>query len=485
METQYSQAEFHLFQKLGKSILFNVETLLCYEVTPVVEDLVTRLSTNGRRNPVQALKRKYPAGDIEEALAYLVREGFIRPGPDQQPRPALRKRRGIRHLELMVTHACNLGCRYCYGFDGPENWKGSPHLYGAGTSGMSLETACRGVDFLFQASGAQKELSLIFFGGEPLLEIELIENLLPYVRDKEKEQDKKVSLSLSTNGLLLTEKVVPFLVKNHIGCQVSIDGPKDLQDANRCLPDGGGSYDLILPGIRRLIAARNGKVPARVTLAHGSVAMPEILEHLLSLGFDSVHMEPAVGTLPGISVTREDLAEIKNQIETLALFLVKSLKNDRYFNFSNLVKYIRQTRVIRERSAHYCGAGRTYLALSQDGAFYPCHRFVGLDKYRMGDLDAGFDLTLQQKMVDLTVDDRPVCRECWARYLCGGGCWKHAVDRNGGLEVPDNDFSCEIIRHEIECAMAVNSELKVGDEEILSDLYEKSTEPYLVAELGQ
>jgi uncharacterized protein len=482
METQYSQTEFHLFQRFGKNILFNVETMLFYEVTPLVRDLVTKLSTNGHLDPVKILKEKYPTGEIEAALAYLVREGFIKEGPERPVRPTLKKRGGIRHLELMVTHACNLGCRYCYGTDGPDKWKGAPHLYGARSSGMSLETARRGVDFLFEAAGAQKGLSVIFFGGEPLLEVELIERLLPYVREQEKEREKKVNLSLSTNGLLLTEKVVRFLVKNHIGCQVSIDGPRAIQDANRCLPDGGGSYDLILPGIRRLIAARKGKVPSRVTVAHGHIEMPQILEHLLSLGFDSVHIEPAIGTLTGISVTREDVAEIKGQIETLALFLVKSLKNNRYFNFSNLVKYIRQTRVIRERSAHYCGAGRTYLALSQEGAFYPCHRFVGLDEYRMGDLDTGIDLTLQKKILDLTVDNRPVCRDCWARYLCGGGCWKHAVDLNGGLEVPHNDYSCEIIRHEIECAMAVNSELKVGDEAILSDLYEKSTEPYLVTE---
>lgn len=482
METRYSQAESHLFQRFDKNILFNVETMLFYEVTPLVRDLVTRLSTNGRLDPVKILKKKYPTGEIEAALAYLVREGFIKEGPERPVRPTLKKRRGIRHLELMVTHACNLGCRYCYGTDGPDNWRGAPHLYGARTSGMSLDTASRGVDFLFEAAGGQKELSLIFFGGEPLLEMGLIEKLLPHVREQEKEREKKVNLSLSTNGLLLTEKVVRFLVKNHIGCQVSIDGPKFIQDANRCLPDGNGSYELILPGIRRLITARKGKVPSRVTVAHGHIEMPEILEHLLSLGFGSVHIEPAIGHLPGISITREDLPEIKKQHEKLALFLVNSLKNDRYFNFSNLVKYIRQTRVIRERSAHYCGAGRTYLALSQEGAFFPCHRFVGLDEYRMGDLKSGINLTLQKKILDLTVDNRPVCRDCWARYLCGGGCWKHAVDLNGGLEIPDNDFSCEIIRHEIECAMAVNSELKVGDEAILSDLYEQSAEPYLVAE---
>ena len=482
MKTEYSQVEFHLFQRFGKSILFNVETMLFYVVTPLVYDLVTQLSSNGRKDPLKTLKKKYPKPEISDALAYLVREGFVKNTPPESVRPILKKRRGIRHLELMVTHACNLGCRYCYGSDGPEDWKGAPHLYGARTGGMSLETARKGVDFLFEAAGGQKELSLIFFGGEPLLEVGLMEKLLPYVREKEKGRNKKVNLSLSTNGLLLTEKVVRFLVRNRIGCQVSIDGPQAIQDSNRCLPDGGGSYDLIRPGIHRLISARKGKVPSRVTVAHGLIHMPQVLEHLLSLGFGSVHIEPAIGSLKGISVTREDVEEIKKQHEALALYLVRSLKNDRYFNYSNLVKYIRQTRVIRERLAHYCGAGRTYLALSQEGAFYPCHRFVGLEEFRMGDLESGIDLSLQKKILNLTVDQRPVCRECWARYLCGGGCWKHAVDINGCLEVPDNEVSCEIIRHEIECAMAVNSELKVGDEEILSDLYEKSTEPYLVAE---
>ena len=173
-------------------------------------------------------------------LAYMVREGFINEGPHRLSKPILKKRRGIRHLELMVTHACNLGCRYCYGSDGPENWKGAPYLYGARTGGMSLETAQKGVDFLFEAAGVQKEVSLIFFGGEPLLETGLMEKLLPYVREREKGLDKKVNLSLSTNGLLLSEKTVRFLVRNRIGCQVSIDGPKRIQDLNRCLPDGRG-----------------------------------------------------------------------------------------------------------------------------------------------------------------------------------------------------------------------------------------------------
>jgi len=478
-------AELHLFRMFGKSILFNVETMLFYEVTSLVHDLVTLLSDDHRSDPILSLKGKYRKAEIKDALSYLGKEGFLKDGQsDSAKKPSLKKRSGIRHLELMVTHGCNMGCRYCYGSHGVEIWKDSPYLYGARSIGMSSETARKGVDFLFSQSGQQKELSIIFFGGEPLLEFGLIQQMVIYIREKEAENRKKVNLSLSTNGFLLNQRVVDFLVKNRIGCQVSIDGPKEVHDRNRCLPDGRGSYDEILPGIRRLIARRKGKAPARATVTHGQINLPEVTEHLLSMGFGSVHLEPAIGKSEETDISKEDVAEIKRQHEALALYLVKSVGNNRHFNYTNLVRFIRQTRVVRERLAHYCGAGRTYFALSQDGTFYPCHRFVGMDEYRMGDLERGMDLTVQRRILDLTVDNRPVCRECWARYLCGGGCWKHAVEMNGCLDMPDKDLSCEILRHQIECAMAINSKLNVSDKDILNDLYEQATEPYLVPERG-
>jgi uncharacterized protein len=349
---------------------------------------------------------------------------------------------------------------------------------------MPLETALAGVDFLFRESGTQKEVSVIFFGGEPLLEMELMERVVPYIREKEGETSKKASLSLSTNGLLLTRETVDFLVKNRIGCQVSLDGPPEIHDRNRIFPDGRGSYEQVLSGVKRLLARRKGKAPVRATVSHGRVNIPAAVEHLLSLGFGSVHTEPSIGGPGETAITHEDVEAIREQHEILARFLVRRVREDRYFNFTNLVRHIRQTRLVRERLAHYCGAGRTYLALAQDGGFYPCHRFVGMEDYRMGGLREGPDWRLQKRILDLTVDERPVCRACWARYLCGGGCWKHAVDRNGDLAVPDEEVSCQIIRHSIECAMAINSELGVGDEEILSHLYEEATEPYLVSEKG-
>ncbi len=483
MFTEYQTAEFHCFERLGKRILFNVETLLAYEVSPVVFDVVALLKNPSRPNPVGELTARHSLDEIRAAVTYLEKEKFLyKNDKDNAFHPALKKWRGIRHLELMVTHDCNMRCRYCYGSSGLKGWKEAPYLYGARTKGMSLETAQRGVDFLFGVSGNQKKLSVIFFGGEPLLSFDLIKEIVPYIRQKETDTGKTADLSLSTNGLLLSREVVDFLVKERIGCQVSMDGPPEIHDQTRQMAGGGGSYEAIIKSVKRLLAARPGRSPARVTVAHGAVDIPTVVEHLLNLGFGSVHVEPAMGNETGLSISREDLPRIKGQNEEMAHFMVRSVQKGRFFNYTDLVRFIRQTRVVRNRQAHYCGAGRTYFALSQEGDFYPCHRFVGMEAYQMGNLSEGMDLTLQRRILNLTVDDRPVCRECWARYLCGGGCWKHAVDAHGALETPDETVSCDITRHLIECALAVNSELDVSDQEILSDLYEENTEPYLVTE---
>ena len=472
-------AEHHLFTIFKKHILFNVETMLFYEVTPVIRDMVVLLESDPSIDPVAELTGRYTQQEIQTAAMYLQKEKFIRDSKPV-PQPRLIRRYGMRHLELMVTHDCNMRCLYCYGASPAHGTEKSPYLFGAFTRGMSLETAKSGVDYLLKHAGKQKNLSVTFFGGEPLLEFDLIRNIVPYIRQRETDTGKHISLSLSTNGLLLTDDVVAFLQKNRIGCQVSMDGTPDLHDRNRRLQGDLPSYEKILPGIQKLLSIRKNRTPARATVSHKTANLPEIVEHLIRLGFGSVHIEPCIASNGNLSIQDEDVKTIQEQNETLSQFLVKSVQNGRFVNYTNLVRFIRHTRVIRDRLAYHCGAGRTYFALSQDGAFFPCHRFVGMPDYQMGDLTQGMDPTLQKKILSLTVDNRPGCRDCWARYMCGGGCWKHAVEMNGCLEKPDEQFTCKLTRHLIECAMAINSELKMQDMDILSDLYEKDAEPYLV-----
>ncbi|HBI16075.1 MAG TPA: hypothetical protein DDY20_11265 [Desulfobulbaceae bacterium] len=477
-------AEHHLFSRLGKTILFNCETMLFYEVTPVVSDLVSLLSQESPpEDPVRLLQAKYAEEEIKKAVYSLRQEQFLR--DTAPPKPSLVKRRGIRHLELMLTHECNMRCRYCYGVQGDGDWQDAPYLYGAHSKGMSFETARLGVDFLFAASGPQKKLSVIFFGGEPLLELDLMGRIARYVRQREGETGKTARLSLSTNGLLLSAEAVAFCERNRISCQVSMDGEREAHNRNRVLRNGSGSYDAILPGVKRLLAARPGNVSVRATITRANLDLLHTVRHLHDLGFGSVHAEPAIGPPDGLNVTADEVPILQEQHEEVARFLVRSARENRYFNYTNLVKFIRHTSEVKERQAHYCGAARTYLALAQDGSFYPCHRFVGLEEYRMGDLRQGFDDRLQRTVLNLTVDARPVCRECWARYLCGGGCWHHALTTHGTLTTPDSEVSCLITRHLVECAMAVSSDLQELAKTRLSRMYETSSEPYLVAEHHQ
>lgn len=482
--TALNIAEHHLFNRLGKTILFNGETMLFYEVTPLVFDLMTLLAQDSALdNPVRHLQEKYSEEEIQQAVFYLRQEQFIRDAPTEKPK--LVRRRGIRHLELMVTHDCNMRCRYCYGVDDGGNNPETPYLYGSDTCGMSFETAQQGVDFLFDVSGPQKELSVIFFGGEPLLELELIQKITQYIRSREEETGKKVRLSLATNGLLLSKKSVDFLVRNNISCQVSMDGSRSTHNSNRLLCSQKGSYDAVLPGIKCLQSARPGKIPVRATLSHGNLNLLDTIHHLHELGFGSIHVEPAIGGQHGIHITEDDVPVIQEQHEEVAEYLVQCASDDRYFNYTNLVKFIRHTSVVQERQAHYCGAARTYLALAQDGSFYPCHRFVGNKEYQMGNITKGVDDSVQKTILGLSVDDRPICSECWARYLCGGGCWHNAVTVNGTLTTPDDRVGCRITRHLVECAMAVSSDLQEMAKSNLNSLYETSTEPYLVAERQQ
>ncbi|MBK7976267.1 MAG: SPASM domain-containing protein [Deltaproteobacteria bacterium] len=461
-------AEVHAFERLGRHVLFDVASMTFYEVSPIVHHVVEALAAPDAR-AFRELAGRYRRRDLAAVLAELRQAGVLdRPSPSParaaapRPRPAQ-----IRTLELMVTHGCNLRCRYCYGADPRPGWESAPHLFGSRASAMPWEVAKLGVDFLLGASGSHRNLGLVFFGGEPLLELPLIRRVTAYVRDREAASGKRVQLSLSTNGTLLDAAAVDFLVANRIGCQVSIDGPAPVQDANRATADGRGSYAALLPGVRRLIAARPGRVPARVTVASGPVDVPAIVDHLLGLGFGSVHVEPALGGCGAARLSDDEIVALERQTEAVAEKLVGSVLSDRIFDFTNLVRFVRATRVVEERLHHHCGAGRGYLALARDGSFYPCHRFVGMAEYRLGDLAHGLAAAPRRRFTELTVGARPGCSACWARHLCGGGCWKHAVDAHGGLERPDERASCRLIRHQIECAMSINAALAVDDQAIL------------------
>ena len=327
---------------------------------------------------------------------------------------------------------------------------------------MSPEVARKGIDLLLRECGANRELSVVFFGGEPLLNFRAIRAAVAHARAQEETGGRTIALSLVTNGTLLGDGVIDFLCRHRVGVQVSIDGPKEIQDRNRPLRDGTGSFDRLLPGVARLLARRPGRVPARVTVSRGSVRLRETIEYLLGLGFGSVHVEPAGGGSGAATVTADDVDEMCRQNRELAALLVEKAHAGERFPYQNLARPVRATRVVDERRFYYCGAARSYLTVAADGTLYPCHRFVGLAEFAMGDVDHGLDRTWQRRIVALDVDARPECRGCWARYFCGGGCWKTNRDASGRIDAPDAAIGCRLIREQLELAMAINTVLGDG-----------------------
>ncbi len=471
--------ESHYFVALGRRLLLNVPTGLFYEVNNVVADLVQSASRNGTLSAAGArMLKKYRREDVDEAVAYLEEEGFFVAAPPEPPKPPLRNW-PMRTLELCITHACNLACRYCYG--GKPGDVDCALRYGAERAHMDQETALRGVDFLFKASGRLKRINVVFFGGEPFLNFELMRRVTGYCRAKEKQTGKRVNLSVVTNGTRLNEETARFVKANRIGVQISIDGPARIQDSNRPFPGGASSYETVIEGMQALRKAGVGHLPARATAAHNGLDNLGVLKHLVDLGFSSVHIEPALGDSAYGALTRRDVAKLIRQEEEVAAFFVDQIKAGHYFNYHSLVRHVRGTRVVQEKRHFFCGAGRGLVTLTSEGAFYPCHRFAGCEDFRLGSLDEGIDDTKRAPFRTLHVDSRPGCKSCWARYLCGGGCWRHAYDAHGGLEQPDEAHSCRLIRRQIELAMAVNTILSVTDRQIIDGIFEDVTLSYLKA----
>ena len=416
---ELSLAPHHCFEALGERLLLHIDNSLYYRVNNVVFDLVRTTDRDGWNAAVTRIRRRYRAGDIRDAVAYLEQEGFLGKASVSQERPSPRMR-PLSTLELCVTHGCNLGCRYCYGRHNTGN--GDP-LYGSSRTDMPEDVAIKAIDLFWEGTGSLKELNLTFFGGEPFLNLPLMRTVAAYCREKERDTGKKIALSVVTNGTLLTEEAVAFAREHQVSVQISIDGPPAVQNKNRPFRDGTGSYEVVVAGMRRLRASGRRHIPARVTAAQGNMEALQTFRHLTELGFSSVHLEPDLGGgCEDGSLSAKDVDILIRQEEEVARAFVDLIQRGSYANYHGLVRHIRDTRVVHNRRHFYCGAGRGLICASNEGEFYPCHRFLGIKTYCLGTVDTGIDHEKRKPFNTLHVDARPGCRECWARYFCGGGC---------------------------------------------------------------
>ena len=356
----------------------------------------------------------------------------------------------VKALCLHVAHTCNLNCEYCFAAQGKFH----------GDSGlMSFETGRRALDFLVEHSGTRRNLEVDFFGGEPLMNFEVCKQLVAYARSIEKEKGKNFRFTLTTNGVGINDDVIDFANRECVNVVLSLDGRKEVHDRLRKYVSGRGSYDDIVPKVQKLVKARGGKgYYMRGTFTHYNPDFTNDLFHMADdLGFTELSMEPVV-CAPGdpYALTEEDLPTLFEQYEILAKDMIRREKEGKPITFYHYILDLKHGPCIYKRISG-CGSGTEYMAVTPWGDLYPCHQFVGDERYKLGDIWNGVQNTeLQSEFKLCNVYARPDCADCWARLYCSGGCAANALHATGSIRGV-YDYGCRVFRKRIECAVMVKA----------------------------
>ena len=353
----------------------------------------------------------------------------------------------VKALCLHVAHTCNLNCSYCFASQG--KYHGDRGL-------MSFEVGKRALDFLIENSGTRRNLEVDFFGGEPLMNWQVVKDLVKYARSVEKDHGKNFRFTLTTNGVLIDDDVIEFANKEMSNVVLSLDGRKEIHDATRVDYAGNGSYEKIVPKFQKLVESRNGQgYYMRGTFTHTNPDFTEDVFHMADLGFTELSMEPVVSAADDpAALTPEDLEVVKEQYEILAKEMIKRNQEGRGFTFYHYMLDLTEGPCIYKRISG-CGSGTEYMAVTPWGDLYPCHQFVGDDKYKLGDIWNGVtNDPLREEFRSCNAYARPECADCWAKLYCSGGCAANAYHASGsirGIYEP----GCELFRKRIECAIMI------------------------------
>ena len=355
----------------------------------------------------------------------------------------------VKALCLHIAHDCNLACQYCFAEEG--EYHGRRAL-------MSFETGKKALDFLIANSGNRRNLEVDFFGGEPLMNWQVVKDLVAYGREQEKIHNKNFRFTLTTNGVLLNDEIMEFANKEMGNVVLSIDGRKEVHDHMRPFRKGAGSYDLIVPKFQKFAESRNqDKYYVRGTFTHNNLDFSNDVLHLADLGFKQISVEPVVAQpTEDYAIREEDIPQLYEEYDKLAAEMVKRHKNGNDFNFFHFMIDLEGGPCVAKRLSG-CGSGTEYLAVTPWGDFYPCHQFVGLEEFKMGNLDEGtFNLDLKAEFAAAHVYTKPECRQCWAKFYCSGGCQANAHAFNGDISKP-YEMECKLEQKRLECAMAIQA----------------------------
>ena len=351
----------------------------------------------------------------------------------------------VKALCLHIAHTCNLNCSYCFASQGK---------YHGERAVMSFEVGKRALDFLVENSGSRHNLEVDFFGGEPLMNFQVVKDLVAYARSIEQECGKHFRFTLTTNGLLIDDDVIEFANRECSNVVLSLDGRQEIHDRYRVDYAGNGSWNKIVPKFQKLVAARGGKnYYMRGTFTHANPDFLKDIQVMLDLGFNELSMEPVVAAEGDpAALTEEDLPIVTEQYEKLAELMISRRKEGKPFTFYHYMIDLKGGPCIYKRISG-CGSGTEYMAVTPWGDLYPCHQFVGEEAFRLGDIWKGVEnKKIQDDFMACHVSAREECRTCWARLYCSGGCAANAYHATGSVRGV-YEYGCKLFRKRMECAI--------------------------------
>ena len=456
----------HQYKLLGYNIVLDICSGSVHAVDELAYDIISMFEQNDTAAIVAALSGKYEGvsdGEIAECcgqIAELKAQGQLFTEDTFEPMAGALKAKTsgvIKALCLHIAHTCNLNCSYCFASQG--KYHGERAL-------MSYEVGKRALDFLIENSGSRRNLEVDFFGGEPLMNFDVVKRLVEYARSIEKEKGKNFRFTLTTNGVLVDDDVIDFADREMSNVVLSLDGRKEVHDRYRVDYAGNGSWDKIVPKFQRFVEARGGKnYYMRGTFTHANPDFLEDIKTMLDLGFSELSMEPVVAAAADpAALTEADKPIVMKQYEQLAELMLERDKEGKPFTFYHYMIDLKGGPCIYKRISG-CGSGTEYMAVTPWGDLYPCHQFVGDEKFKLGDIWHGVDNTaVQDEFASCNVYAREECRDCWAKLYCSGGCAANAYHSTGSVK-GIYKYGCDLFRKRMECAIAVAVAREIGDAE--------------------
>ncbi len=446
----------HKFSMNGVNVVLDVFSGAVHVADDTMFDIVDTYENGSREEVIKLFGDKYSTDELNETMDELdeLRKEEMLYAPDIYENVidfVDAREPVVKALCLHIAHDCNLKCKYCFAEEGE---------YHGHRSLMSSKVGKAAIDFIIKNSGKRHNLEVDFFGGEPLMNFDVVKEIVEYAREQEKLYDKNFRFTITTNGVLLNDEILDYINKNMHNVVISLDGRKEINDMMRPRAGGQGSYDLIVPKFIKLAESRNQTdYYIRGTFTRHNLDFSKDVLHMADLGFKQISVEPVVGSDDtDYAIREEDIPAICEEYERLAAELYERHKKggEGDFNFFHFNIDLTGGPCVIKRLVG-CGSGTEYLSVTPEGELYPCHQFVGLEGFSMGNVFDGMNnFELREKFSKCNVYAKEECKNCWARFYCSGGCAANAYQLSGDILKP-YEIGCELQRKRIECAIMIKA----------------------------